>query len=161
MVKLITPREEINPNPSKVGQAVYDILSKPYEAYEVGEIINEYSKKYTEEVKEAIKNGLKNFESPFYILVLHKKEFWTDNVLRNWFVSRQTRPLAADLRREYPNHGITLYSYDGTNGHLKILYSLPTAQDSKTIMKNAHLYDPQLVEWIKKFNEGRLDPVSV
>lgn len=155
--KLIQSKEEINPDPAKVGQAVYDILSKSQSPIEVGEIISEYAERYTEEVKATIRENENKYVSPFYVVVLHKKEPWAVNVMRNWFIARQTLPTSSSLRENYPNHSVTVYRYDSKNVKLDLLYSLPTAQDALTIKKNAHLYDPQLVDWIRRFDIGSLD----
>jgi hypothetical protein len=93
-------------------------------------------------------------------VVLSEKEHWSELVMRNWFVARQTRPKASWLRSEFPNHMITLYSYDKRPDKLEVLYSLPTRQDSDTILKNRHLYSPTLVKYITDFQDGLLDPAS-
>lgn len=142
---------------SKVGQAVADFLSKPQETIEVGEIIEEYADSYAEMVRKAITENRGRYESPFYVLVLTKKEPWALNVMRNWFIARQTKPSALSLRLEYPNHMQTVYQFDSTNEQLKILWSLPTAQDAAVILKNAPLYHSDLVNWIRNFNEGKFN----
>ena len=155
--KLFQSKDELNKDPARVGKAVYDILSKPQSPIEVGEIISEYAEDYLEEVKSTIKANVGKYDSPFYIVVLTKKEPWALNVLRSWFIARQTRPSARLMRCDYPNHGITLYRYDSKDTKLDVVYSLPTLQDSLTIIANQHLYDPQLVQWIKQFASGELD----
>lgn len=154
--KLVQSKDEINPNPSKVGEKVYEFMQKEPERIEVQEIINEFADKYTKEMQDVLIKGTRAFESPFYVVVLHKKEPWAVNVLRNWFVTRQTKPLASVLRKDYPNHSHTVYQFNSNSHELKILWNLPTFQDSLTILKNKDLYDSQLVEWIVKFNTGLL-----
>lgn len=154
--KLVQSKDEINPNPSKVGEKVYEFMSKPQEQMEVGEIIDAYKDKYTQEMHDVLLKGSRIFDPPFYVVVLHKKEPWAVNVLRNWFVSRQTKPLPTTLRNDYPNHSHTVYSFDQRSCELKICWNLPTSQDANTILKNKQLYDSQLVDWIVKFNNGTL-----
>lgn len=155
--KLKVHKSEVNQNPSKVGQAVHDLSQKAPEHLSVEDIISEYGDKYTKEIVSALETNANKYEAPFYIVVLHKKEPWAVNVLRNWFVSRQTRPSASVLLMDYPNHMHTVYSYDKRTSELKLLWSLPTAQDAITIKKNGHLYDPQLLDWIRRYESGELD----
>lgn len=132
---------------SKVGKAVYDFMQKEQEELEVGEIINEYAPTYVKEVEEAVRRGVSEHGAPFHIVVLHKKEAWSVNVLRNWFITRKTKPVAKEMWRLFPNFMHTVYEY---NGHdLKLLWSLPSPQEAAVILKNWDLYDPTLVKWIR------------
>lgn len=135
---------------SKVGEAAYKLLQKTDAAPTVEEILNEYQTKYAKEIEETIQNNHHKFDKDFYILVLTKKEHWAVNVLRNWFIARQTPPSVSHLRREYPNFMSTLYKVNKNGFGITVEWSLPTEQDCKTILKNKHLYDPQLVSWIEK-----------
>lgn len=141
---------------SKVGEKIYEFMQKPQERIEVGEIVEEYSKKYVQEIQDTVNNNLDKYKSPFYIVVLHKKEPWSVNVMRNWFIARQTKPLASVLRHDYPNHSHTVYEVDSTAHKVDVLWNLPTKQDSRTIKKAKDLYDPTLVKWITDFETGRL-----
>jgi hypothetical protein len=156
-----TARDKINTNPSKVGEAAYKILKQDQAPVTVEEILEEYQHKYAEEMQSTIDNNFNRYESPFYIVVLTKKEPWAPNVVRNWFIARQTRPTAKYLRNEYPNYMHTVYAVNKEKCELKLLWNLPTAQDAQTILKNGFLYDAQLVGWIEDYNSGKLDnPIS-
>lgn len=156
----ITSKNKINPHPSKVGQAVYDILQKDQSSVEVQEIIDEYQQTYLKKMEEVLQNNINKYEPPFYVVVLTKKEPWAVNVMRNWFIARQTRPTTKYLRSEYPNYMNTVYSFDKRTSELKILWSLPTKQDAAVVLKNRHLYDPTLVKWIEDCRDGLLDRVA-
>jgi hypothetical protein len=153
---LITPRNKIKSNPSKIGQAVYDIKSKVQEMQTVEETLDEMTPKYFAELKLACEGNEKNFDPPFYVVVLRKKEFWTDNVLRQWFVARQTRPSPKILRQDYPNHDHDVWKYDQRTGDVALQWTLPTAQDSDSILRNAQYYHSDLLHWITDFNKGTL-----
>jgi hypothetical protein len=158
--QLITPRDKVKKNPAKLGQAVYDILSKEQAAQTVEQTIDAMTPKYFEELSIAVDNGCKEFESPFYVVVQRKKETIGGtimNVLKHQYVTRQTKPYANFLRHEWPNADHDLYEIDAKKGKMTLLYTLPNAQDSKTILKNPECYDPKLVEWILKYNQGTLD----
>lgn len=153
----VTARESVNPNPSQVGKAVQDIISKPQDDMTVGDIIEDYQHEYVEELRDCIEKNAHKYESPFYVLILCKKEPWALNVMRNWFIARQTKPSARQLRKEYPNHMSTLYQYNVKKRELKILWSLPIAQDAAVVLRNPQLYHPDLVRWILDCEAGRLD----
>lgn len=149
--------ESDTPKKPTVGQAVYDILSKPADHIEVQEILQEYQHKYLEEILECIKQNKDKYDPPFYIVVLTKKEPWALNVMRNWFIARQTKPSAKWMRDEFPNHQQTVYRWDDKQEKLDILWSLPIDQDAKVVLRNKDLYDCELVRWVTAFQEGKLN----
>lgn len=142
----------------RVGQAVVDILAKDnHPILTAGEITDAQAEKYRQSLEEAIETGKKLYKSPFYILVVTNKEFWAENVVRNWFIPRQTPPFATTLYQFYPNHMKTLYMIDTDRGNLKICWSIPGVEDMLTISLKPFDYDRRLVDWIKDFTEGNLD----
>lgn len=155
-LKLIQSRDEIKSDPAKVGKAVYDILSKPQSSQTVEETIEAMAPKYFQELLDCAESNKEKFESPFYIIVLRKKEFWAINVLRQWYVARQSKPSAKILRADYPNHDHDVYEIDSKSHEIKLIWSLPTKQDADTIIKNKQLYDEQTVGFIQDFNLGKL-----
>lgn len=161
---LVMGRDKIKKNPAKLGQAVYDIISKEQQDQTVEATIDAMTPKYFEELMKAVDKGCKDFESPFYIVVQRKKETIGGsvmNVLKHQYVTRQTKPYANYLRSEFPNADHDLYEVDSEKGTMTLLYTLPNAQDSKTILKNAECYDPKLVEWIVAYNRGSLDTKAI
>lgn len=161
---LVLSRDKIKKNPAKLGQAVYDILSKEQKDQSVEATIDAMTPKYFEELSKAVDKGCKDFESPFYIVVQRKKETIGGsimNVLKHQYVTRQTKPYANYLRSEFPNADHDLYEVNSEKGTMTLLYTLPNAQDSKSILKNAECYDPKLVEWIVAYNRGILDNLPI
>jgi len=150
----ITPRDKIKKNPSKVGKAVHEILSKSNDDITVGEIMDEFQHKYAKEMESCLENNVNKYDPPFYVVVLTKKEPWALNVMRNWFIARQTRPSAKILREDYPNYMQTVYSYDKRSSELKIHWSLPIAQDAAVVLQNPQLYDSTLVKWVTEYSRG-------
>lgn len=153
-------KDNLSGTTSKVGKAVHDILQKDNEDITVQEILDEFQHKYTQELEETIKIHIDKYEAPFYIVVLTKKEPWALNVVRNWFIARQTRPKVQFLREEFPTYMNTVYQVDKRSSELKILWSLPIKQDAEVVLKNRHLYDPHLVKWIEDCDSGALDSVA-
>ena len=142
---------------ARVGQAVTDILSTPQPNYTVGEILEGFGVKFSEELEKSVNDSLRKYDSPFYIVALTKKEFWAENVVRNWFIPRQTAPHAMDMMEQYPNHTKTLYVIEGKKGDLKVAWSIPAYGDCVSIAKHPHIYNPELVQWIKDCFERKLD----
>lgn len=136
-----------NKKNKSVGAATKEILEKPQHEYQVQEIIDEYANKYVKELETAVQENCKRFESPFYVVVLHKKEPWALNVLRNWFIGRQTCPSIQTMWNSYKNFMHTIYEVDGDKGDIRLVRSLPSPDEAKVIVKNFHLYDSDLVRW--------------
>lgn len=142
------------PKTSKVGQAAYDILSKEQPQTEVGEIIDSFAPDYVKEMEKAVERGIAEHGVPFYVVVLHKKEIWSVNVMRNWFITRKSKPAAMDMWGRFPNHMHTVYEFNGNE--IKLLWSLPSPQEAAVILQNWALYDAQLVKWIQEAASGAL-----
>lgn len=122
----------------------------------VEQIIEEYGDEYCSQIEECIRNNSHKYNDIWHIVVLHKKEPLFCNVLRNWFCNRETLMRPEDARLYWPNHSHTVYQVSNKTGNLKILWTLPTDQDSQTILKNPHTHDPQLVGWIRSYYQGKL-----
>ena len=142
----------------RVGQAVSDILANaPSVAMTAGDVMEAYQHKFVTEMENCIKENLDKFNDPFYILVLTKKEFWADNVVRNWFIARQTAPKTIDMITVYAHHTKTLYRIHKYSADVDIVWSLPGFEEMKTVLKNPETYDPKLVKWISDALAGNLD----
>ena len=159
---LKTSKDGLYKNPSKVGQAVYDIMSKAQSTQTVEETIEAMTAKYYEKLIEAVEKGCleKNYPSTFYVVVERKKETLAgqaSNVLKHKYITSPFKPKSKTLREECPNSDFDLYEADKQKGSITLLYTLPTYQDSVTVLKNKQLYDPQYVDWIEAYNRGDLD----
>ena len=144
-----------------VGEAAYNILTKDNNpTILAGDIAEARSDDYIKSMEEAIASGFKMYKSPFYVLVLSHKEMWAVNVMRNWFIPRQTPVHATYMYQHYPNHMKTLYMIRKEDGEPKVCWSLPGHQDMISVAKHPNNYDPQLVKWIYDFTLGNLDQDS-
>lgn len=141
----------------RVGQAVTDILSKDQPTYTAGEILDEFAPKFAEEFAKCVEENRHKFDHPFYVFVLSGKEMWAVNMVRNWFIARNTPPYAIDMMVQYPNRTKTLYLVDGRTGAHKILWSLPSLDECKVVLRNKDLYSSELVNWIIQCFEGKLE----
>lgn len=161
---LVTPRSQLKKNPSKVGQAVYDIMSKSQSVQTVEETIEAMTGKYYEKLMAAVEEGCqaKNYPPVFYVLVERKKETLAGNahnVLSQRFFTFPFRPKARVAREEKPNSDFDLYEINRPKSCIDYLWTIPTYQDSVTVLKNKHLYDPFYVKMIEDYNMGVLDPL--
>lgn len=141
----------------RAGQAVYDIITQDNPVYTVEDVLDGYSKKYAQEIEDCIEANRKRYQSPFYIFVLSAKEMWATNLVRNWFIARQSKPNGSDMMVEYPNHTKTLYRIKDDEGLIELVWTLPGIEDCKSIIKNPAPYDPELVRCVNACFSGDLD----
>ena len=141
----------------RVGQAVFDIVSKEQPDYTVGEILDEFGPKYTAEIQKSVEDGLTRYKIPFYVFVLTKKEMWACNVVRNFFIPRQTAPGGQEMMIAYPNYMKTLYKVISSTGDIKLMWTLPGYQDCRSISESPGAHDPDLVRWLGDCFSGEMD----
>lgn len=143
------------PEEKTVGQHVADILDKPYEEVLVEDIIEEFKDEFQKGFDAAVENGIEQgFTYPFYIYIMQHKEFWADNIVRNWYIARQTPPHALDMIEKYPHHNKILYMVNPHNNRIKICWNIPGYEDLKSILKNPENLSPELVSWCKNAVAG-------
>lgn len=141
---------------ARVGQAVYDILKSNDEPTSVEEILDEYASSYVKELEDTIQANEHKYKETFHVVVLSNKEMWAINVVRNWFIARQTAPDALESVVLWPNHVKILYEVNKKTNEVKLKWTIPGIQDCISIAKNPGMYDPQLVKWIKECFAGVL-----
>lgn len=145
---------------ARVGQAVVDMMSKDRPDITVGEIMDDYSKDFVRQFEEAVETGSKLYGNPFYIFVLSAKEMWAVNMVRSWFIPRQTPPYASDMMVEHPNKTKTLYLVDCERGQAKLLWTVPSLQECASVQAHPDLYHEDLVRWCRECLRGTLDKDS-
>jgi hypothetical protein len=145
---------------TRVGQAVADILSRPQAPQTVGDVLESAAADFAKEMHDCLEKHHAFFDDPFYVFVLTKKEFFASNVVRNWFVPRQTPPYAFDMMEQYPNHTKTLYLVDYSKGNIKVLWSLPGFSECIDVARHPERFDPELVKWVEACFEKKLDKNS-
>lgn len=141
---------------ARVGQAVHDILSSSDTPSTVEEILDSYALDYVRELEDTIEKNEHRYTGTFHVFVLSNKEMWATNVVRNWFIARQTAPDALEMVCQYPNHVKILYSVDKKTNEVKLLWTIPGVQDCVSILNNPNIYDPMLVKWINECFSGLL-----
>lgn len=142
---------------ARVGQAVADMAKTNQSACTVEEMLEQMGPKFVQDLEDTIEANKSKYKQPFYVLALTKKEFWAVNILRNWFVARQTPPHALDMMFEYPNHTKTLYIVDSNRGNIELAWTLPGKQDCESIAKTPLSYPTELVGYIRDMVDGKLE----
>jgi hypothetical protein len=141
------------------GKVAFDLLHKAIKANEMQEVqetIDAMTPAYIAELEDCAKKNSRKYKGNFYIVCLRKKETFFINVIRQWFIARQTKPMACALFRDYPNYDHDIWQVS-PEGDTTLLWSLPPGQEQQTIMKNPHLYHSDLVKWIQDFQNGFLE----
>ena len=139
---------------SRVGQAVYDIVSKDQPAYSAEEILEEMGKGIVDYIQEAAEAGLKAYQDSFYILHLFKKHLGQhdiDNAMLQkamCFKDRLWTP--KEVMEAHPHSAKSLYKVDKVAGVIKLLWTVPGIEDCRSILKTPTLYDKDLVHWVKE-----------
>lgn len=140
-------------NCQTVGKAALDLLKKPSCEQGVLDTSREMLKGYFDNLILAVESGRKQFgeDKPFYICVQTRRERLLENVIRNQFYCRQTRPA--------PAYDLALYWYDPKDENLQFVWCIPDPQTVETLIENQS-YVPQeeqmLVWFCKCFKDGTL-----
>lgn len=93
------------------------------------EQMREQLEDYEKNVLEAIETGKKLYDGDFYIVVETKKEPKMQNVIRNYFIARQTCPT--------PTYDNSVYKYHWRDEHLEFLWVLPSKEVYKMFKDRA------------------------
>jgi hypothetical protein len=138
----------------RVGQAVMDILKKDNPVFTVEEVMDQMQYGVMNYIQDAVTQGYKHFKENFYIIHRFRKEltyFDIHNVPAQHAVCFQLGPKESSWYMEViPHDTKTLYEVDVKNDDIKLLWSVPGWEDCKSIKKNPHLYDRDLVSWVKE-----------
>lgn len=136
----------------RVGQAALDIISSEQPETTVEEILEEFGKDYLEDIQKCADENKSKFDGKFFIFSLLNKDlgqFGLSNVVRHWKIPRYTAPNPMQMMADYQNHTKTLFEVDPKKGEINLLWTLPSYEECKSVLKNSELYDPELVKWIR------------
>ncbi len=135
-----------------VGKISWDLLanSAPLD-HSADEQMKEQLDAYESNVYEAIERGKKLFHYDFYIVVETKKEPKMKNVIRNYFMVRESCPT--------PQYDNVVYKYHRQAEQCEFLWVLPS-KDVYTMMKNNPLEirkeERELLQFILEDADGTL-----
>jgi hypothetical protein len=103
-------------------------------------------------VRDAVKRGASMFEGDFYVVVLNKKERLMVNVVRMYFIPRESCPT--------PEFDQTVYKYHARDHRLEYLWSVPDHMTTKALAGDVSNVSPEyweLASMCRRFINGDLD----
>jgi len=139
-------------NRDPVGKISLDLQSIAHEAdHTPDEQMREQLSDYEDHMKQCIERCKKTFIGNFYIVVLTKKERLMKNVLRNFFMGRQSCPT--------PEYDQAVYRYHRLEDRVEFMWVVP-AKDVCIWMLNNPLEvppeDKPLLQFVMDFNDNTL-----
>lgn len=136
-----------------VGAIAREFLQKEPDSTDPIELEREIHKDtYEDNVYLAISEGKKRYKSPFFVVVITKKERLMENVLRHYFFPRQSCPT--------PTWDQTLYRYKAEGDQIEFMWTVPDKQTCELILHNKMKVPPNemwLLNLIISFYDGTLD----
>jgi hypothetical protein len=135
-----------------VGAVAVRLMEKGYEKTDVIEQQRAMQEEWMANIYLAVENGRKLFTNDFYIHIETKRERILDNVLRNYFIPRESCPS--------PNYDQTVYKYDRAKEELEFLWVIPS-KDAALMMKEQCLLidksEHELLRFVMDFFDGTLE----
>lgn len=106
---------------------------------------------YEKNINLCIQNSLKKFNGDFYVTVLIKKERLFKNVIRHYFLGRESCPT--------PEYDQIVYKYDRKNDNLAFLWVIPSLDNCQILYNNPFNLDydeKALLKMVLDFYDGTL-----
>ena len=113
--------------------------------------MREQLKDYDYNIHLCIKDNKKKYVGNFYVIVLIKKEKLMQNVLRAYFLARETCPT--------PQHDQVVYLYNCREDKIDFLWVVPNADTASYMKCNPHIVLPrdyELLRYVVEFYDGSL-----
>ena len=135
-----------------VGKKSVELLMKEPDTRDPIELEREMQENYWNDVKECIDRGKKQYVGPFYVVVINKKEHLMKNVIRQYFIHRQTCP-----RSDYDQ---TVFKFDPKSEMIDYLWTVPdkeTCQRLKMFAMEVVPEEHELRNMVLDFYDGTLD----
>lgn len=107
--------------------------------------------KYIENLKEAVDRGIKQYEGDFFVTVLTKRERLLSNVIRFYYIPRQSCPT--------PNYDQSVYKYHRDKEEIEYIWTVPDPETCQVYLDNALQVAPEekdLLRMIISFANGSL-----
>lgn len=117
---------ETNKNTKTVGAAAIELQSKADGKQSVMDTKDAMLKSYPDALVKCAKS--KDWTEPFYVCVQSRRERLLNNVIRNQFYARKTRPI--------PQFDLALYHYDPSTEDLRFVWCIPDKESVINIMVN-------------------------
>lgn len=141
-----------------VGQVSYDLKLKedeeinPIDLQRAIHKGNESEDSFENQINVCVERGMKLFEKDFFVTVMFKKERLLTNVVRQYFMPRESCPT--------PTWDQIVYHYHRKADDLEFLWVIPDKSACKQLSENFNILDPEqesLGAYVLKFKNGELD----
>ena len=110
-----------------VGAEALSRLQNPDHSQSIIETQREMDKEYWGEIDKCVKAHT-NWQEPYYIVIHQKKEKLLENVIRRYFIGRQSLPT--------PQWDQTVWRFNPKNGNLEFVWTLPDENTAKWLAAN-------------------------
>lgn len=110
---------------------------------------------YDKMICQCIETGKKEFAGDFYVVVITKKERLMQNVLRNYFLTRESCPT--------PQYDEAVYKFHKKDDRIEFLWVVPAKDVCEYIIENALLIPEEerdLLNFVLQFTNGDLDVLA-
>lgn len=137
-------------NNKTVGEEAVARLSNPDTKQGIIDTEREVNKDYFEEIQKCV-DSHRAWTDPFYVVIHYKKEKTLHNVIRRYFLARQTLPT--------PQWGQDVWQYNPKSGDVRYLWTLPDEQTAMWMVANPQDVPSDqhvLLAFILDFLDGKL-----
>lgn len=135
-----------------VGKIATELQTKAIDnTHSAHEQMQEQLSEYDTNLASCVQEARKTKTGDFYVVVLTKKERLLENVLRNYFFSRNSCPT--------PDYDQAVYFYSSKTQELKFMWVIPSKHTCEYMRDNAKLIDPsehELLRFVLSFYDGYL-----
>jgi hypothetical protein len=130
---------------------VNEAKEKPLETTDCREQGAEMTKQYIPQLLSAFEEGKKNYKEDFFVVCMHKRDGYFQNVIRKVFIIRLTCPS--------PDYNQSVFMYDKKKDAIEFLWCIPSRRMALDLLENMNIADQEHVELIKNildFRDGTL-----
>jgi hypothetical protein len=136
-----------------VGEISLELQNKAAETQDPIELQREMQSDYVDNLIEAAHNNKDNYDDVFYIVVLTKKEKLMQNVMRNYFFTRQSCPT--------PQYDQSVFMYNPKDEEITYLWTVPDKETCEIFRENAlQVHERELLQCVLDFYDGTLDKLA-
>jgi hypothetical protein len=135
-----------------VGAIAKELMEKDQDKYDLVEMQRAMQEDWNKNIRLALEDGKKNFERNFYIVIETKRERIMENVIRNYFLTRESCPS--------PNYDQTVFRYLSKEEMLEFLWVLPCKDACLNMKDHALEIDKEerdLLHFVLDFYDGVLE----
>jgi len=138
-----------------VGSASSRLFTKIPDSRDPIELEREMHKEFDENMWGCVDTNKKIFPKDFYVVVITKKEKLMQNVIRNYFIARESCPT--------PEWDQSVYKYIKNDDALDFLWTVPDKQTCELMLINKFevpVEEHMLLSFVQKFYRGDLLKVA-